>query len=251
MRLTRLQWPMLALLVLTVALPIVTNLATNQLPNWLKSYTWHWWLLLGVLIVLYIVLSLCQPSQEASTQHSNIDKHLSMREPQHTVAEKIKAISGVLMIILGLLVPLEAMPGRLAPGESQWIHDPSVPPTVISPDPWQLRTLAKALQSVPGKVEEVEAQQIFGKLVAVIENTADPWALGALTEALRAVPGEFAPEKARQVSARLFTIIEQTTHPEPLGVLMQALLTVSGALISRGCSGDIYPPFHHHYALSP
>ena len=213
MRLTRSQWYGLSLSILTIVLGIATNLATDHLPTWLMPYTWLSWPLLVVPGVLFVVLSVRQSSLEASTQHSNIDNHLPRYKPKHTFAEKVKAISGVLMIILGLLVPLEAMPGRLAPGESQWMHDPSVPPTVISPDPWQLRTLAKALQSVPGKIEKVEAQQIFGKLVAFIENTADPLALGALTEALRAVPGEFAPEKARQVSAHLFTSLSKPLTP--------------------------------------
>jgi hypothetical protein len=86
------------------------------------------------------------------------------------------------------------------------VRDPSAPPTVIHPNPWQLRTLAKALQSVPSKLEDIEAQQIFSKLIAVIEKTTDPWALGALTVALQAVPGTLAPEKAQQVSAYLFTL---------------------------------------------
>lgn len=74
MRLTRSQWYILSLSILTVILGVATNLATDQLPNWLMPYTWLSWPLLGVFTVFFVVLSLCQPSQGASTQHSNIDK---------------------------------------------------------------------------------------------------------------------------------------------------------------------------------
>jgi hypothetical protein len=47
----------LLLALLAVAVGIVTNIATAQIPSWLQPHLWLAWPTLGVLAVLFIVLS--------------------------------------------------------------------------------------------------------------------------------------------------------------------------------------------------
>jgi tetratricopeptide (TPR) repeat protein len=54
----------LLLALLTVAVGIATNVATGQMPNWLRPYLWLSWPLLGVLALLFIILSVRQAREE-------------------------------------------------------------------------------------------------------------------------------------------------------------------------------------------
>jgi hypothetical protein len=64
MRLTRSQLYVLLLAILTVAIGIVANIATDQIPPWIQPYLRFSWPILGVLIVLFSALSVYQPRQE-------------------------------------------------------------------------------------------------------------------------------------------------------------------------------------------
>ena len=64
MRLTRSQFSVLLLAILTVAVGAVTNVATGQMPPWIQPYLWLSWPILGVLAVLFVALSLYQARQE-------------------------------------------------------------------------------------------------------------------------------------------------------------------------------------------
>jgi tetratricopeptide (TPR) repeat protein len=64
MRLTRSQLYVLLLAILTVAVGAVTNVATGQMPPWIQPYLWLSWPILGVLVVLFVALSLYQARQE-------------------------------------------------------------------------------------------------------------------------------------------------------------------------------------------
>lgn len=63
MRLTRSQLYLL-LALLTVAVGVVTNVATNQMPTWIQPYLWISWPILGVLALLFIILSVYQAREE-------------------------------------------------------------------------------------------------------------------------------------------------------------------------------------------
>ena len=67
----------LLLAVMTFAVGVVTNVATNQMPTWLQPYLWLSWPILGVLFVLFIVLSVYHVHQE-----SPLPPRLSESEPQ-------------------------------------------------------------------------------------------------------------------------------------------------------------------------
>jgi len=64
MRLTRSQFYVLLLAILTVAVGAMTNVATGQMPTWLQPYLWLSWPILGVLVVLFIILSVHQTHQK-------------------------------------------------------------------------------------------------------------------------------------------------------------------------------------------
>jgi hypothetical protein len=51
----------LLLALLTVAVGVVTNIATNQMPDWLQPYLWLSWPLFVVLTLLFIILSAKEP----------------------------------------------------------------------------------------------------------------------------------------------------------------------------------------------
>jgi hypothetical protein len=57
MRLTRSQLYVLLLAVLAVAIPVLTNVATGQMPAWLQPHLWLAWPILVVLAVMFIVMS--------------------------------------------------------------------------------------------------------------------------------------------------------------------------------------------------
>jgi formylglycine-generating enzyme required for sulfatase activity/energy-coupling factor transporter ATP-binding protein EcfA2 len=65
MRLTRSQL-YLFLALLTVAIGVVTNVATGQMPAWLQPYLWLSWPILVVLAVIFIILSVVQVRQESA-----------------------------------------------------------------------------------------------------------------------------------------------------------------------------------------
>jgi len=64
MRLTRSQLYVLLIAILTVAVGAVTNVATGQMPPWIQPYLWLSWPILGVLVVIFVALSLYQARQE-------------------------------------------------------------------------------------------------------------------------------------------------------------------------------------------
>ncbi len=55
----------LLLAFLTVTVGIVTNVATDQMPHWCKPYLWLSWPILGLLVVLFIAISVRQAREEA------------------------------------------------------------------------------------------------------------------------------------------------------------------------------------------
>ena len=77
MKLTRSQLSLLLLAILTVAIGVVTNVATGQMPIWLQHYLWLSWPILGLLAVLFIALSVHQARQE-SVEH--LRKHTTDRK---------------------------------------------------------------------------------------------------------------------------------------------------------------------------
>ncbi|MBC8492336.1 MAG: tetratricopeptide repeat protein [Chloroflexi bacterium] len=60
MKLTRAQWMVGLITVLTAVIAVVTNLATFDVPPWLRPYLWLSWPLLVLLIVLLAVISVIQ-----------------------------------------------------------------------------------------------------------------------------------------------------------------------------------------------
>ncbi len=65
MRLTRSQWCILVLAILTVAVGIATNIATAQMPERLKPYLWIAWPVLGLLAAVFIILTVWQARIDA------------------------------------------------------------------------------------------------------------------------------------------------------------------------------------------
>ena len=62
MKLTRAQWLILVGALLTIAIQVVTNIATDQMPEWIKPCLWLAWPLLGLLTVLFLIVTLRQPT---------------------------------------------------------------------------------------------------------------------------------------------------------------------------------------------
>ncbi len=54
------------LALLTVAVGITTNIATSQMPDWLKPHLWLSWPLLGILALLFVFLSVRQSKEESA-----------------------------------------------------------------------------------------------------------------------------------------------------------------------------------------
>jgi len=59
-KLTRAQWFVLILTILTVAIGVATNFATVQSPAWVQTYPWLTWVVLGGLVIVFVVVSLFQ-----------------------------------------------------------------------------------------------------------------------------------------------------------------------------------------------
>lgn len=85
----------LLLALLTVAIGVVTSLATSQLPIWLQPYLWLSWPILGVLAVIFVILSVYQAHQESpqsqrpSEPESPLRKYRSNRKVLHRYLEQL------------------------------------------------------------------------------------------------------------------------------------------------------------------
>lgn len=73
MRLTHSQLYVLMLGIVALAIGLVTNIATNQIPETVKPYLWYSWPLLLGLVIVFIILSVKREKQLESPQVSSID----------------------------------------------------------------------------------------------------------------------------------------------------------------------------------
>lgn len=74
MRLSRAQWTVTTITLVTTALAVVTNLATAQVPQWLQPYVWLSWPILGCLVVLLVLLSILNTKEGTPVVHMPGDK---------------------------------------------------------------------------------------------------------------------------------------------------------------------------------
>lgn len=90
MKLTRSSLLYLLLALLTVVIGIVTNIATNQVPDWIKPYLWLSWPILLVLTSLFIALSVHQATRGEPPQFSRITEFGENKSGRKEIGQRQK-----------------------------------------------------------------------------------------------------------------------------------------------------------------
>jgi len=79
------------LALLTVAVGIMTNVATGQMPEWLKPHLWLSWPILGILALLFIIFSVRQSNDESSTSSRKSEPRIVELKISPPLVEQPKA----------------------------------------------------------------------------------------------------------------------------------------------------------------
>ncbi len=215
MRLTRSQLYVL-LAILTVAVGLVTNVATGQMPPWIEPYLPLSWPILGVLAVLFVALSVYQARQESVQPRPSEPESLTWkrRSPRKALRRYLEQLieEHKYFTFLGRAKPLdleriyialrvgEYVPHQLQPDEPMQAVDDELPEqrsgTVEVPEALQLnRRLAVLGEPGSGKTTLL-------KYLALRTAERDP----ALAEFAREIVRKRLPRLADRIRRRLVAV---------------------------------------------
>lgn len=263
MRLTRSQLYLL-LALLTVAIGVVTNVATDQMPTWIQPYLWLSWPILGVLTVLFIALSVHQ-AREEPPQPSRFPEEPE-EQPKPTIPERPA-------LYLAHLYPLRALKSYKDQLRRQF-EKLYVFGRVISRNLLDIYTTLKLIEdpevafwSTPSTVKRLDIEEVLLGRKAVIlgePGTGKTTLLKhiALRLALRdvalgTVVRALSPHPLEKYIDKLHRVLLYVHHPdiipqvasEIMSVLKVALLMFLAAVICSVCT--LPSIWVSHFKLTP
>jgi hypothetical protein len=211
MKLTRAQQYALVLTLLAAVVGITTNIATGQLPHWLAPYLWLSWPALAMLVLFWVVVSVCHARYNAPVG----DPLLPTRRLV------IWICLGISVPVLGILLATLLIPRS----QEQPFDSPKSDGSTRAED------LAKT--AYPRRLEELE-QRLIGELRVVLDR------FSAILEQER-LPQQELHTQLRALTTRLEPLqkqLDQLSIDDPSVVAMKREVRTALETSAEILSGD-------------